>query len=82
MAKQLITADNLEQKVLEKITFNWKTMRRAFKGLDLDKTGYIAPHEFKHFLSTWGMNVDEKVFMDLFNKFDADGDGVLSYSDF
>ena len=57
-------------------------MRKAFKGLDLDKTNHVAPHEFKHFLEHWGMKVSEKEMMDLFKKFDADGDGVLSYRDF
>jgi Ca2+-binding EF-hand superfamily protein len=80
--KSLITPQNLEEKVLEKINFQWKTLNKAFKNLDLDKTGKIYPHNFRFYLEHWGMDVPDEEFNKLFKKFDVDGDGVLSYEDF
>ena len=46
----------LEYKILEKIKFQWKTMRKAFMDLNIEKTGKISKREFKFFLNFWGMD--------------------------
>jgi hypothetical protein len=72
----------LEKKVLEKIKFQWKTLRKAFQDMNLEKTGTIKPHEFRYYMKHWGIEVKDEWFMKLFNKFDADKDGQISYKDF
>ena len=41
--------DELEKIVLEKIKFQWKTLRKAFMDLNLEKTGSISPEELKFY---------------------------------
>lgn len=50
--------------------------------LDRGKNGSIMPDELKFYLNHWGMNVNQLNFNHLFNQFDADGDGEISYKDF
>lgn len=74
--------NNLEARVLAKIQYQWKTLRKAFTNLNFDKTGMIKPEELRHMLTFWGIEVTDDKFQELFKKLDADGDGVLSYKDF
>ena len=48
----------------------------------MEKKGHIVPHELRFFLSHWGITVSDEEFKKLFDKFDLDKDGVLSYKDF
>ena len=57
-------------------------MRNAFNGLDREKSGKITPQAFRFYLTHWGMQVSEEKFKELFDSFDEDGDGVISYRDF
>ena len=50
--------------------------------LNIEKTGKISIKEFKFFLNFWGMDIAEKDIVSCFNKFDIDGDGLISYKDF
>lgn len=50
--------------------------------LNIEKTGKISLKEFKFFLNFWGMDIAEKDIVSCFNKFDIDGDGLISYKDF
>ena len=68
--------------MLSKIQFQWKTLRKAFTNLNFDKTGTIKPHELRHMLTFWGIEVDDFNFNQLFSKIDADKDGVINYKDF
>ena len=72
----------MEQTVLEKIKFQWKTLKKAFSDLNQEKTGAIKPIEFRHFLDNWGLFLNEEQFKKLFARFDCDGDGKISYEDF
>jgi len=72
----------LEWKILEKIKFQWKTLRKAFMDLNIEKTGKISKREFKFYLNFWGMEVSEGEFDHVFSKFDLDKDGLISYKDF
>jgi Ca2+-binding EF-hand superfamily protein len=50
--------------------------------LNIEKTGKISRREFKFYLNFWGLEITEEEFNNVFNKFDIDGDGVISYKDF
>jgi len=72
----------LEYKILEKIKFQWKTLRKAFMDLNIEKTGKISKRELKFYLNFWGMDISEAEFTYIYNRFDLDGDGLISYKDF
>ena len=50
--------------------------------LNIEKTGRISLREFKFYLNFWGMDITEEEFEAVYNKFDLDKDGVISYKDF
>ena len=60
----------------------WRTMRKAFMSLDIGKNGTILPADLRFFLTHWGVAASQENFMQLFDYFDADGDGRISYKDF
>lgn len=73
----------LERTVLEKIKFQWKTLRKAFMDLNVKKSGAIEPKELWFYFEHWGLGgISEQQFKTLFDKFDADKDGKISYKDF
>lgn len=59
-------SEDLHTKVLSKIQFKWKTLRKAFMDLNVSKTGMIKPEELKFILDHWGMHVTDEKFQDLF----------------
>lgn len=50
--------------------------------LNIEKTGKISEKELKFYLEFWGMPISDKDFKIVFNSFDVDGDGLISYKDF
>jgi len=60
----------------------WKTIRKAFGSLNMEKTGHISKNEMRYFTNFWGIEVSAEEFDKIFAKFDLDGDGVISYKDF
>ncbi len=82
MAQESLINQNLEKTVLDKIQFQWKTLRKAFMDLNMEKTGSIAPEELRFYFKHWGLNLTDEQFQFLFDKFDLDGDGKISYKDF
>jgi len=73
---------NLVHTVLEKIKFQWKTLKKAFSDLNQEKSGAILPHELRSHLRHWGLSLTDQQFAGLFSHFDTDGDGRISYEDF
>lgn len=57
--QSLLKGDN-ETKIIEKIKTQWKTMRKAFMDLNMEKSGKISKKEFKFFLNFWGMEISDK----------------------
>jgi hypothetical protein len=49
---------NLVKIVLEKIKFQWKTLKKAFSDLNQEKSGAIKPEELRHYLNHWGLFVN------------------------
>lgn len=41
--------------MLEKIKFQWKTLRKAFMDLNTKKSGAIEPDELKFYFQHWGL---------------------------
>jgi Ca2+-binding EF-hand superfamily protein len=50
--------------------------------LNIEKTGKISKRELMFYLEYWGITISEEKFNKIFNKFDLDGDGEISYKDF
>lgn len=60
LASQSLTNDQLnpgqlEKTVLEKIKFQWKTLRKAFMDLNVKKSGAIEPKELWFYFEHWGL---------------------------
>jgi len=82
MAQESLIKQNLEKTVLDKIQFQWKTLRKAFMDLNMEKSGSIMPEELRFYFKHWGLTLTDEQFRYLFDKFDLDGDGKISYKDF
>ena len=74
--------ENLIEKIVSKIYYQWRTMRRAFMDMDVSKNGAITPPDLRFYLTHWGVSASPEKLMELFNYFDADKDGKISYEDF
>jgi Ca2+-binding EF-hand superfamily protein len=61
-ALALLVGD-MEAKILDKIKFQWKTLRKAFMDLNTEKTGKISKKEFRNILNFWGLTISEDVFL-------------------
>ena len=72
----------LEKTIIDKIKFQWKTIRKAFSDMNKERDAAIAEDELRFYLHYWGLNLTEEQFKFIFNKFDVDGDGEISYMDF
>ena len=81
-AAQALLVGDMEAKILDKIKFQWKTLRKAFMDLNREKTGKISQKEFRDILNFWGFTISDEIFEKVFSKFDLDGDGKISYKDF
>lgn len=79
-SKELIK--NAEKKIFDKFFHQWKTLKKAFQDINSQKDGYISKEELRFFFNHWGLNLNDMEFDIIFNKFDKDKDGQLSYNDF
>ena len=81
-AAAALNKTDMEYKILEKIKFQWKTLRKAFMDLNIDKSGNISKKELWYYLDFWGMKISQEEFEKVYASFDVDGDGVINYKDF
>ena len=77
-AKKQETSELMMQ-LAQKIEFQWKTLKRAFKALNMGKSGKIQRSELKYFCDHWGFNCEQEQFDEIFNNLDIDRDGEISY---
>ncbi|CDW71437.1 ef-hand calcium-binding domain-containing protein 6 [Stylonychia lemnae] len=85
MKKEISTQlmnEGLEKTIIEKIKSQWKTIRKAFIDLNKEKTGFIEAEELRFYFLHWGLTLTDAQFQFIFNKFDFDKDGKISYKDF
>jgi Ca2+-binding EF-hand superfamily protein len=80
VAANLGDHSELEKKVMEKMKFSWKRVRTAFAQINISKTGFITRDDLQLFFAPWQLSNEQ--FEWLFNKFDQDKDGKISYRDF
>jgi Ca2+-binding EF-hand superfamily protein len=57
-------------------------MRRAFRQVDKNGTGVIAPVEFRCILKEFQINLSENEFFHVLTFYDADMTGKIHYNDF
>ncbi len=50
---------NIQTTVIEKIKFQWKTLKKAFSDLNQSKNGAIKPEELQMYLHHWGLYLTE-----------------------
>ena len=49
---------------------------------DINQSGYISTNELKFYLNHWGLKLNDKEFQAIYDAFDVDNDGKISYNDF
>jgi Ca2+-binding EF-hand superfamily protein len=59
-AQECLINQNLEKTVLDKIQFQWKTLRKAFMDLNMEKSGSIMPEELRFYFQHWGLNLTDE----------------------
>lgn len=60
----------------------WKTLRRAFKKLDTDNSGYLSLPEFRSVLKLCNFVLDEDEVYHIMSKYDQNMDGRINYKSF
>jgi hypothetical protein len=75
------STEELEDLVWAKLGQQWKTIKKAFRDLS-NNAGSISPLRLRRQFSNWGVDMTDDQFQIIFNKFDIDGDGSISYTDF
>lgn len=74
--------DDFMKKFIEKVQFQWRTLKKAFTDLNSARSGAILPTELDNFMKHWGFYLNEEQFKILFDQLDFDKDGKISYEDF
>ncbi|SPR00753.1 unnamed protein product (mitochondrion) [Plasmodiophora brassicae] len=57
-------------------------LRKTFRNLDHDKDGYLTRHEFEAILDEFGWDLERAQVDALFNRYDRDHDGMISFQEF
>ena len=78
-AEHLMHEGDVIQRLIDKIRFQWKTVRKAFKDFNEDNDEYIQKNELKFFLDHWGFEISKDQVDEVFNYFDTDKDNLISY---
>ena len=77
-----IMNSNLMKRILDKISTQWKTLKKAFSDLNQGKNGWISEVDLKKYLINWGFDITEQQFKEFYNFLDHDKDGHITYEDF
>lgn len=68
--------------VIDKIAQQWRSIKTAFTKINCEKSGSIEREELQVALKNWGLFLDQEKFEHVYQEFDHDKDGVISYGDF
>lgn len=60
----------------------WSRSEELFKLLDMHRDGFITQHEFEQTLMENGLNVSQEDFKNLFEEFDRNANGQISFDEF
>ena len=82
MAAEALMADDVLDRLVEKMRQQWKTVKKAFHDFNSDNKPYLEQKDLLHFLGHWGFPVTDSQSKTVFAFFDKDGDGRISYQDF
>ena len=77
-----ITQSNLIIQILEKISTQWKTIKKAFSDLSQERNGWICESDLNRYLKNWGFVITSDQFKEIYDFLDYDHDGHISYTDF
>lgn len=72
----------LTSRMRKKLQGEWKTLRRAFKKLDTDNSGYLSLPEFRSVLKLCNFVLDEDEVYHIMSKYDQNMDGRINYKSF
>ncbi|XP_075142809.1 EF-hand calcium-binding domain-containing protein 6-like [Leptodactylus fuscus] len=72
----------LTSRMRKKLKGEWKTLRRAFKKLDMDSSGYLSLPEFRSVLKLCNFVLDEDEIYHIMSKYDQNMDGRVNYKSF
>ncbi|XP_033890757.3 EF-hand calcium-binding domain-containing protein 6 [Acipenser ruthenus] len=74
--------DTLTTRLRNKFQGEWKNLRRAFKKLDSDGSGFLSITEFRSVLKLCNLILDEDEVYHIMSKFDHNMDGHIEYNKF
>ncbi|KAM4708958.1 EF-hand calcium-binding domain-containing protein 6-like [Discoglossus pictus] len=72
----------LTSRMRKKLQGEWKTLRRAFRKLDLESSGYLSLPEFRSVLKLCNFVLDEDEVYHIMSKYDQNMDGQINYKSF
>ena len=61
---------------------DWKSLRRAFKKLDVSRQGYLTVSQFRSVLKNANITLDEEEIYQLLSAFDENMTGKIPYNKF
>lgn len=68
--------------IILQLVGDWRNLRRAFKKLDPQNTGYLSLPEFRQVLSLCNLLLTEEEVYHVMSEFDEKMDGKISYKKF
>ncbi|XP_063776809.1 EF-hand calcium-binding domain-containing protein 6-like isoform X3 [Pseudophryne corroboree] len=74
--------ESLTSRMRKKLQGEWKTLRRAFKKLDMNSSGYLSLPEFRSVLKLCNFVLDEDEIYHIMSKYDQNMDGCINYKEF
>ncbi|XP_064600141.1 EF-hand calcium-binding domain-containing protein 6-like isoform X2 [Liolophura sinensis] len=66
----------------KQVLARWKSVRQAFKALDVNSDGYVDSSELRRILTDFGISSTEGNTYHLMSEFDTNMDGKISYNEF
>ncbi|XP_075466386.1 EF-hand calcium-binding domain-containing protein 6-like [Ascaphus truei] len=74
--------ETLTSRMRKKLQGEWKTLRRAFRKLDIESSGHMSLPEFRSVLKLCNFVLDEDEVYHIMSKYDQNLDGRINYKSF